>query len=68
MEIPPLNREIEQVYAGVLAKGARAVAVTSAGPGEGVTSVASALAQRSLLAGQSTLLVDLNLNNPSFSG
>ena len=51
----------------MMIEGVRSVAITSANPGEGVTSVAVALAQRHLLAGRSTLLVDLDLHSPSFS-
>lgn len=65
IEIPPLDREIEDVYVSLMARKVQTVAITSANPKEGVTSVAVALAQRHLLAGRSTLLVDLNLHNPS---
>jgi Mrp family chromosome partitioning ATPase len=43
----------------------RSLAVTAAEPGEGVTTLASALAQRNRLAGRSTLLVDMNLRRPA---
>jgi len=66
--IPPLNLEIERVYAQLQATAVRSIAITSANAGEGVTSLALALAQRSLLAGNSTLIVDLNLYHPSLKG
>mgnify|MGYP001827166126 CR=1 FL=1 len=68
MHIPPHNMEIERIYTQVLAPGKRAIAITSANSGEGVTSVALAMAQRNLLAGHSTLVVDLNLHRPAFRG
>ncbi len=68
MHIPPQNMEIERSYSQVLAGGNRTLAITSANPGEGVTSIALALVQRNLLAGHSTLLVDLNLYRPSIDG
>lgn len=66
MHISPYNTEIERIYAQVLTKGSRSIAITAANPNEGVTSLALALAQRNLLAGHSTVIVDLNLHNPSF--
>lgn len=57
--------EIERIYAATLGSGIRSLAVTSANSGEGVSSVAMALAQRHLIAGHATLLVDLNLFRPS---
>lgn len=67
MHIPPQDMEIERIYSQILAEGTRALALTSANPGEGVTSLALALAHRNLLAGHSTLLVDLNLHHPAFN-
>ena len=64
MRIPPDNTEIERIYAQVLASGARSLAICAANPSEGVSSLALALAQRNLLSGDSTLLVDLNLHKP----
>ncbi|WP_434354769.1 protein SypD [Parasalinivibrio latis] len=65
MSIPPLNMEIEQVYSQIMRHQYRTLTVTSANAGEGVTSLALALSQRNLLAGHSTLIVDLNLYHPS---
>ena len=65
MLIPSLNMEIEQIYSQLLADKNAAIAISSANRNEGVTSIALALAQRSLLAGDTTLLVDLNLYKPS---
>lgn len=65
MNIPYQNMEIEQIYAQILADPQRAIALCAANSGEGVTSLALALAQRNLLAGHSTLVVDLNLYRPA---
>lgn len=66
MNIPCQNMEIEQIYTQILSSGARSVALCSANEGEGVTSLLTSIAQLSLLAGHSTLVVDLNLYHPSF--
>lgn len=66
MIIPPQNMEVEQIYADIWTSHYRSVAITSANSQEGVTTLAVALTQRNLLAGHSTLLVDLNLYHPSF--
>lgn len=65
MDIPYQNMEIEQIYTQLLSNPQTAIAICAAEEGEGVTSLAFALAQRNLLAGHSTLLVDLNLYHPS---
>ncbi|MBV1920859.1 MAG: hypothetical protein KUG73_09270, partial [Pseudomonadales bacterium] len=65
MNIPPSNVEIERVYAQLFNREKCAIAITSANTNEGVSSIAFSLAQRNLLAGKSTLLVDLNLHHPS---
>lgn len=65
--IPYQNMEIEQIYTQVFSETKCAIAICSANPGEGVTSLALALAQRNLLAGRSTLLVDLNLYRPALN-
>ncbi|MCP4320911.1 MAG: CpsD/CapB family tyrosine-protein kinase [Psychromonas sp.] len=65
MNIPYQNMEIEQIYTQLLSDKHASIAICSAEAGEGVTSLAFALAQRSLLAGHSTLLVDLNLYRPA---
>jgi len=57
--------EIEQIYTQLLSDPHVSIAICSAEAGEGVTSIAFALAQRNLLAGHSTLLVDLNLYRPA---
>lgn len=63
--IPYQNMEIEQIYTQLLSQKKASLAVCSAESGEGVTSLAMALAQRCLLAGHATLLVDLNLHHPA---
>ena len=65
MNIPPMNLEMDRIFSQVLSNNLRSLAVTAANPREGATSVALALAQRCLLAGHSTLLVDLNLHHPA---
>ena len=65
--IPYHNIEIEQIYSQVFHPPGRAIALCAANAGEGVTSVALALAERNLLAGRKTLIVDLNLYQPTLS-
>lgn len=65
MNISPHHMEIETVYSDIWRLKYRSIAITSSNPQEGVTTLASALTQRNLLAGHSTLLVDLNVHNPS---
>jgi len=65
MNIPCENMEIEQIYTQLLSNPHTSIAICAAQEGEGVTSLAFALAERNLLAGHSTLLVDLNLYHPS---
>jgi protein-tyrosine kinase len=67
MQIPPQSMEIEKIYSQHQRESSRSIAVCSANRGEGVTSVALALAQRNLLAGHSTLVVDLNLYRPALN-
>jgi protein-tyrosine kinase len=65
MNIPYQHMEIEQIYTQLFCKQQRAIAICSANSGEGVTSMAMALAQRNLLGGYATLVVDLNLYRPA---
>jgi len=65
INIPYQHMEIEQIYCQVLSEPRRAIAICSANAGEGVTSLAMALAQRNLVAGHATLVVDLNLYRPA---
>ncbi len=65
MNIPSSNVEIERIYAQLFNNEKCAISITSANTNEGVSSIAFSLAQRNLLAGKSTLLVDLNLHHPS---
>lgn len=65
MLLPPTNMEVEHIYAQMNRVHARSIAVASANPGEGTTSVAIALAQRHLLAGNTVLVVDFNMFRPS---
>jgi Mrp family chromosome partitioning ATPase len=59
--------EIEQVFLQLEQQECRSLCITSTNSGEGVTSLAQALTERHLLAGYRTLLVDLNLQNPSLT-
>ncbi|MFT5879373.1 MAG: protein-tyrosine kinase [Moritella sp.] len=65
MNIPYQNIEIEQIYSQILSEPGTSIAVCAANSGEGVTSIALALAQRNLVAGRSTLVVDLNIYRPA---
>ncbi|MFT6926240.1 MAG: protein-tyrosine kinase [Psychromonas sp.] len=65
MRIPYQHIEIEQIYTQIFSAQKRAIAICSANAGEGVTSLAMALAERNLLAGHTTLVVDLNLYRPA---
>jgi len=68
MLIPFQNVELERIYTQTLAGKVRSLAITAANSGEGVTTLATALAHRNLMAGRATLMVDLNLWNPSLNG
>lgn len=59
--------EFEQVYLQTLGRGIRAVAICAANSGEGVSTLACALAERHQRTGKSTLLVDMNLFRPSIN-
>ena len=63
--LPAKQAEIERIYLRSLGAGMQSLAVVSSNPGEGVTSLAIALAQRHLLAGKSTLFVDLGGHGPN---
>lgn len=67
MKIPACNMEIEHVFLQLEQQECRSLCITSTNSGEGVTSLAQALTERHLLAGYRTLLVDLNLQNPSLT-
>lgn len=67
MRIPPQIMEIEQIYSQLTRNENHAIAICSATAGEGVTSIALALAHRSLLAGNKTLLIDFNLYRPTLN-
>lgn len=60
-------QELEQIYNQTLGQGIRTLAVVGCVPKEGVTTLVSALAERNLLAGKATLVVDLNLHHPSLA-
>ena len=56
--------ELQAVYAQTVVKGHRSIAISSAESGEGVSTLAYALAQRAAAAGRNTLLIDFNLYRP----
>src|SRR4051812_35057036 len=60
MRIDPHHPETEALWRAVSVAGLRSVAVVSARPGEGCTTVAEALWRRAARGGRSPLLVDLN--------
>ncbi|MEC7307176.1 chromosome partitioning protein ParA [Vibrio crassostreae] len=66
MTISAIQAEVEQLYLASELNGQKSICVTACHSGDGVTSIATALAERFLLAGHSTLYVDLNLFNPAF--
>ncbi|WKY56768.1 chromosome partitioning protein ParA [Vibrio sp. SNU_ST1] len=66
MTITAIQAEVEQLYLASSLNGYESICVTACHAGDGVTSIAAALAERFLLAGHSTLYVDLNLFNPAF--
>ncbi|RTZ16809.1 chromosome partitioning protein ParA [Vibrio aquaticus] len=68
MIIPATHTEVEQIYLAAEMQGCRSVCVTSCQPGDGVTSIVTALAERYLFSGYKTLLVDLNTFHPAFEG
>lgn len=66
MNIPATHTEIEQIYLAAEMSQCRSLCVTACQSGDGVTSIVSALAERYLLAGHRTLVVDLNTFHPAF--
>lgn len=66
MTISATQAEVEKLYLTAELNGYRSTCITACQSGDGVTSIASAFAERCMLAGHSTLYVDLNLFNPAF--
>ncbi|HAS6280495.1 TPA: chromosome partitioning protein ParA [Vibrio vulnificus] len=66
MMIPATHAEIEQLYLKAELEQIRSICLTGCSSGDGVTSIATALAERFILAGHHTLYVDLNLFKPAF--
>ena len=68
MNLLPIGyMELESIYARTVGEGMRTLAVTSSVSGEGVTTVAEALAKRVEAAGNRALLVELNLFRPELT-
>jgi protein-tyrosine kinase len=59
--------ELDLIFRQTVGKGARSVCITAANAGEGVSTLALALAQLGAAADLETLLVDVNLPRPSAS-
>jgi Mrp family chromosome partitioning ATPase len=66
MLLSPTSVEIDRIYSNIISNSVRSLTITSANAGEGVSTIALAIAQRNLLADRSTLIVDLNLYHPTF--
>lgn len=66
MTISAIQAEVEQLYLASELNNKRSLCITACDSGDGVTSIATALAERFMLAGHSTLYVDLNLFKPAF--
>ena len=66
MAISAIQAEVEQLYLASELNSKRSLCITACDAGDGVTSIATALAERFMLAGHFTLYVDLNLFNPAF--
>lgn len=67
-ELPIHWAELEAVYARTVGSGVRTLAVTAPEGGEGVTTLARALAERAAAVGIQTLYIDFNLNRPMIPG
>lgn len=67
MRFDPRHPETEALWRAVAQAEARCVAVVSAQPGEGCTTVAETLWRRAAQAGRSALLVDMNRDRPAAS-
>ncbi|CAH0529960.1 hypothetical protein VHP8226_03687 [Vibrio hippocampi] len=65
MTIPATHAEIERLFISAESNQCQTVCITASNSDEGTSSVAQALCERYLLADYRTLLVDLNLLNPS---
>lgn len=64
MMLPTSYQELEKIYQGLSLKSSSCIAITSAEPGEGVSLIVDALAQRALSVQKRVLVVDLNLFHP----
>lgn len=59
--------EFEHIYSATLGNGLRSLAISACNPGEGCTTLASALAKRHAAIGRKVLLVDFNLYRPGLA-
>ena len=62
--LPSHYAEVEAIYSQTLGANYRTIAITSAAPGEGKSTLAEALVKRAQASGKQVLLVELNTFNP----
>lgn len=67
IELPIQYSELATIYSRTVGRGTRVLSVVAAESGEGVTTLALALARRSAAANRRTMLVDLNLHRPAIA-
>lgn len=60
------SSELDAVYSVLQKTRSRSIAITSAFPNEGVTTLVTALAKRILMSGHTVLVVDFNTFRPAF--
>ena len=66
-DLPITYQELESIYARTIGSGFKSIAITSALAGEGVTTLAEALAKRVVASGRKGLMVELNVLHPDFT-
>ncbi len=62
-----MTEEVEALWRTLVQGGQRCVCVTSAGHGEGASTLAAALARRAVLAGETALLAELSPRQPALA-
>ncbi|WP_111978094.1 hypothetical protein [Algibacillus agarilyticus] len=63
--ISPLHAEVDIIYNQIFMQDIQSVSICASNSGEGCTLLSTLLAQRCLLSGRKTLLVDMNTHKPS---
>jgi len=66
-ELPIHYAEVEAIYNQTIGSGYKTLAISSAKPGEGKTTVAQAIVERAQVVGKNVLLVEMNTFNPVLS-